>query len=288
MKKLNQFDTLVIDEFEEDQYHLPRHSHTYYEIIYIIKGSGIHQLNKNLIPYQAGDLFVLSTDDEHYFDIQERTRFFFIKFTDTYFNSNKKWSCDEFLLNSPENFMRDKSLKESVLKLDETCATILKNTIDNIRAYNNKASISTSPIAFYQILSIFGLIKESLYQQNIKFAVSGIDNDQIISYIHQNIYKPKLVQIKAIAQHFNISQSYFGSYFKRNFTISYREYCNKLRTQLIEKRILNKQLSIKQIAYEFGFTDESHLSNYFKKQTNTKPSTVKKLQNTQLTPINNS
>lgn len=277
MKKLNQFDTLVIDEFEEDKYHLPRHSHTYYEIIYIIKGSGIHQLNKNLLPYQAGDLFVLSTDDEHYFDIKKTTRFFFIKFTDTYFNSNKKLACDEFLLNTPENFMRDKSLKENVLKLDKTCASILKNTIDNIRSYNTKANISTSPIVFHQILSIFGLIKESLQQQNIKITGSGIDNDQIISYIHQNIYKPKLVQIKNIAAHFNISQSYFGTYFKRNFAISYREYCNKLRTQLIEKRILNKQLSMKQIAYEFGFTDESHLSNYFKKQRNLKPSAVKKL-----------
>ena len=277
MKKLNQFDTLVIDEFEEDKFHLPKHSHTYYEIIYIIKGSGIHRLNNNLLPYQAGNLFVLSTDDEHYFDIKKTTRFFFIKFTDTYFNSNKKLACDEFLLNTPENFMRDKSLKENVLKLDTTCASILKNTIDNIRTYNSKADISTSPIVFHQILSIFGLIKESLQQQNIKITGSGIDNDQIISYIHQNIYKPKLVQIKTIAEHFNISQSYFGTYFKRNFSISYRDYCNKLRTQLIEKRILNKQLSMKQIAYEFGFTDESHLSNYFKKQRNLKPSSVKKL-----------
>ena len=277
MRTLNQFDTLVIDEFEEDKFRLPRHSHTYYEIIYIIKGSGIHRLNNNLLPYQAGDLFLLSTDDEHYFDIKKTTRFFFIKFTDTYFNSNKKLACDEFLLNTPENFMRDKSLKENVLKLDSTCASILKNTIDNIRTYNSKANISTSPIVFHQILSIFGLIKESLQQQNIKITGSGIDNDQIISYIHQNIYKPKLVQIKTIAEHFNISQSYFGTYFKRNFSISYREYCNKLRTQLIEKRILSKQLSMKQIAYEFGFTDESHLSNYFKKQRNLKPSSVKKL-----------
>lgn len=277
MKKLNQFDTLVIDEFEEDEYHLPTHSHTYYEIIYIIKGSGIHQLNDNLLAYESGDLFVISPDDEHYFDIKKTTRFFFIKFTDTYFNSNKKLSCDEFLLNTPENFMRDKSLKENLLKLDETCANILKNTIDNIRTYNCKANISTSPIAFYQILSIFGLIKESLQQRNIKITGSGIDNDQIISYIHQNIYKPKLVQIKTIAEHFNISQSYFGVYFKRNFSITYRDYINKLKTQLIEKRILNKQLSIKQIAYEFGFTDESHLSNYFKKQKNMKPSAVKKL-----------
>lgn len=277
MKKI-QFDTLAIDEFEEDKFHLPKHSHTYYEIIYIIKGSGIHHLNKNLLPYQTGDLFVISTDDEHYFDIKKTTRFFFIKFTDTYFNSNKKLSCDEFLLNTPENFMRDKSLKENVLKLDTTCASILKNTINNIRAYNSISNISTSPIVFYQILSIFGLIKESLQQQNIKITGSGIDNDQIISYIHQNIYKPKLVQIKTIAEHFSISQNYFGTYFKRNFDISYREYCNQLRTQLIEKRILSKQLSMKQIAYEFGFTDESHLSNYFKKQRSLKPSAVKKLQ----------
>lgn len=276
MKKI-QFDTLAIDEFEEDKFHLPKHSHTYYEIIYIIKGSGIHHLNKNLLPYQTGDLFVISTDDEHYFDIKKTTRFFFIKFTDTYFNSNKKLSCDEFLLNTPENFMRNKSLKENVLKLDTTCASILKNTINNIRAYNSISNISTSPIVFYQILSIFGLIKESLQQQNIKITGSGIDNDQIISYIHQNIYKPKLVQIKTIAEHFSISQNYFGTYFKRNFDISYREYCNQLRTQLIEKRILSKQLSMKQIAFEFGFTDESHLSNYFKKQRSLKPSAVKKL-----------
>ncbi|MFC5681782.1 helix-turn-helix domain-containing protein [Flavobacterium sp. MAHUQ-51] len=276
MKKI-QFDTLEIDEFEEDKFHLPRHSHTYYEIIYIIKGKGIHRLNNNLLPYESGDLFVLSTDDEHYFDINKTTRFFFIKFTDTYFNSNKKLACDDFLLNTPENIMRDKSLKENVLKLDATSASILKNTIDNIRAYNSKANISTSPIVFHQILSIFGLIKESLQQQNIRITGSGIDNDQIISYIHQNIYKPKLVQIKTIAEHFSISQSYFGSYFKRNFEISYREYCNQLRTQLIEKRILSKQLSMKQIAYEFGFTDESHLSNYFKKQRNVKPSAIKQL-----------
>ena len=51
MPKLNQFETLVIDEFEEEKFHLPEHSHTYYEIIYIKKGCGVHHLNKNLLPY---------------------------------------------------------------------------------------------------------------------------------------------------------------------------------------------------------------------------------------------
>ncbi|EIA09332.1 AraC family transcriptional regulator [Flavobacterium frigoris] len=278
MKKLNQFETLVIDEFEEEKFHLPTHSHTYYEIIYILKGNGIHHLNKNLLPYRTGDLFVISPDDEHYFDIKKCTRFVFIKFTDTYFNSNKKLSCDDFLLNTPENFMRDQYLKENVLRLDDPCKTILKNTIENITKYDCKTNIATSPIIFYQILSIFGLIKETIQGLNIKIAGKGIDNDQILSYIHQNIYNPKLVQIKNIAKHFNISHTYFGTYFKRNFLITYRDYINKLRIQLIEKRIINNQMPIKQIAYEFGFTDESHLSNYFKKQRNMKPSEISKLQ----------
>ena len=277
MPKLNQFETLVIDEFEEDKFHLPTHSHTYYEIIYIVKGNGIHHLNNNLLSYKTGDLFVISPDDEHYFDIKKSTRFVFIKFTDNYFNSNKKLSCDEFLLNTPENFMRDKSLKENVLKLDEPCKTILKNTIENITAYNSKTNVSTSPIIFYQVLSIFGLIKETMRCMNMQITGTGIDNEQIISYIHQNIYNPKLVQIKSISTHFNIATTYFGTYFKRSFSITYRDYINNLRTKLIEKRFFNNQVPIKQIAYEFGFTDESHLSNYFKKQKNMKPSDFKKL-----------
>ena len=59
MPKLNQFKTLMIDEFEDEKFHLPPHTHTYYEIIYIKKGNGIHHLNNNLLPYKTGDLFVI-------------------------------------------------------------------------------------------------------------------------------------------------------------------------------------------------------------------------------------
>lgn len=276
MPTLKQFETLVIDEFEEEKFHLPKHSHTYYELIYIVKGHGIHHLNINLIPYKSGDLFVISPDDEHCFDIKKSTRFVFIKFTDTYFYSKRNLACDDFLLKKPEEFMREKLLKEQVLKLDEPCKTILKNTIENITAYNCRNDVSTSPIVFYQVLSIFGLIKEALRCINLQSVGNAFDNKQIIAYIHQNIYQPKLVQIKKIAGHFNIAPTYFSAYFKRSFGMTYRNYINTLRIQLIEKRISSKQMPIKQIAYEFGFTDESHLSHFYKKRTNAAPGSHKK------------
>ncbi|GAA6768171.1 AraC family transcriptional regulator [Flavobacterium sp. CGRL1] len=267
----------MIDEFEEEKFHLPPHSHTYYEIIYIKKGSGVHHINNNLLSYKAGDLFVISPDDEHYFDIKKSTRFIFIKFTDNYFNSKQNLTCDEFLVHTPENFMRDKILKETVLKFGEPCKTILRNTVENITKYDQYIDVTNSPIVFYQILSIFGLIKETIRCMNLQMTSTHIDNEQIANYIHQNIYQPKLVQIKVIAEHFNIAQTYFSAYFKRTFSISYRDYIHNLRTTLIEKRFQNNQLPIKQIAYEFGFTDESHLTNYFKKKRNMKPTDFKRL-----------
>lgn len=271
MRKLNQFETLMLDDFEEDRFHLPEHSHTYYELIYIRKGSGIHELNGNMIPYQPGDLFALSPDDRHYFDIHQRTHFTYIKFTDSYFKTKKNLATDEMLVHAPEDFMREKRLKENALRLDEPCAGILKSTVDNIVAYNCRKDISTSPIVYYQILSIFGLIREAIGPEG-EVTASGCDNEKLIRYIHQHIYDRSLVKVESVALKFHISPTYFGAYFRRNFGMSYREYLNRLRTKLIEKRISGGNIPLQQIAHEFGFSDNSHLTNYFKKQKEVSPS----------------
>jgi AraC-like DNA-binding protein len=274
--KITQFVPLVIKVFEESKFHLPIHGHTYYEIIYIIKGAGIHLINSSCLPYKSGDLFVISPDDEHYFEIKKSTQFVFIKFTDSYFSGKNLVAPDEFLRTQPEAIMRNKLLKEVRLVLDEPCKTILRNTIDNIIAYNCREDLSSSPLLYYQVLSILGLIKEATIKLDQRIDNGLADKETMISFINQHIYEPEKIQVKYIASHFNIAGNYFGAYFKRNFDISYRDYINQYRTKLIEKRIVSGQQSLKQIAVEFGFTDESHLSNYFKNRNQTRPTLYRK------------
>jgi AraC-like DNA-binding protein len=275
MRKLKQFDTLVIHEFEEKVFHLPVHSHTYYEIIYIFKGAGIHHLNNNQLSYKAGDLFLICPEDEHYFEIKKATRFVFIKFTDSYFTNKSHLAPDAFLMSRPETMMRHKLLKEVKLVLDEPCKTILRNTMENIVAYNCRKDIATSPLVYYQVLSIFGLVKEAVAKLDIRIDNGAPDKEALISFIHQHIYEPEKIQVKQIAEHFNIAANYFSAYFKRNFGISYREYVNSYRTKLIEKRITTGQLTLKQISAEFGFTDESHLSHFFRKRHQVSPTSFR-------------
>ena len=263
MKK-KQFDTLVIHDLEEDIFHLPTHSHTYYELVYVIKGKGKHYLNNLVMSYKAGDLFLISPKDQHYLDFATRSRMVFIKFTEQYFETNKFLSPDIFMKYNPETIMRHQLLKEEKLKFDNTSKLILKRIIENILDYNVTGDVSSSPLIFYQLFSIFGLINELTAKMNIRIDNGLPDKEDIITYLHQHIYNPDKIRIKNLASHFNISEKYFSSYFKRNFEISLRDYINEYRLALIEKRIESGKNTIKQIAYEFGFTDESHLSHYFK------------------------
>ncbi|MEN0052335.1 MAG: AraC family transcriptional regulator [Mucilaginibacter sp.] len=276
MKIVKQFKTLMVEDFEEISTLTPVHSHNFFEIIYIFRGNGNHLINHISHPYNPGDLFVLSPEDEHFFEIVEPTRFATIRFTDDYFSDKKHLTTEELLAIRPEDLMRHKLLKEMKLNLDDPCRMILKNTVENILAYNCKTDLSTSTIIFYQVLTILGMIKEEIARLGVHIGKGQPNREALLSFIHQNIYYPEKIHRKNIADHFDISNSYFSIYFKRNFSISYREYVHSYRLQLIEKRLQSNHSTLKEIAHEFGFTDESHLSNYFKQKKKVNPSFFRK------------
>ncbi|MFT3739278.1 MAG: AraC family transcriptional regulator [Breznakibacter sp.] len=277
MKK-KQFELLEIETTEYEHYNLPNHSHTYYEIIYIAKGSGMHHLNSALLPYKCGDLFLVSPEDRHHLVYSKQTKLVFIKFTDNYFLGNRHLSPDIFASKNPLSIMRKQLFKEEKLIFGEPCKTILRKTIENILSYNCQKDVSTSPIVFYQILSIFGIIEEAAAKLSLRIDDGMPNKEDLITYVHQHIYTPEKIRIKHIAGHFNISANYFSAYFKSNFGISLREYVNDYRMRLIEKRLEAGQSTIKQIAYEFGFADESHLSNYFSSRKKIAPGSYKQHQ----------
>ncbi len=265
MKVLNQFDPLVIEDMQEAVFTCSRHSHTYYELVYIHTGNGFHFLNEDVMQYEGGDLFLISPGEYHSFEIEHETHFTYIKFTEGYFESKKHLAPDEFKIGAPEFLMQMKWLKEVKILIKHPCNEILKATILNLVLYSKHRNISSSPIVYYQLLSIFGMIKEILKERNISLHKEELNFEKLISFIHENIYDREKLTVNSIASFFNISPTYFSNYFKRHFGLSYQEYLDRYRVTLIEKRLSIGGLKIKQIADEFGFTDVSHLSKTFKK-----------------------
>lgn len=270
MIRLKQFSSLLIEDLDENSFPLPFHSQNYNELVYIYSGKGTHLLNNNRHAYGEGDLLLISHDDIHHLEAEISTRIIAIKFTYDYFSDNNY--C-RFIGSSPfnlTNIINNKALKEIRLTFNQKEKVCLRQIINTILDSNQHNRNTSSSIIFYQILSIFGLIKEAT--SKILPRTNLPHKETIITYIHQHIFEPKKMRIQNIATHFNIAASYFSSYFKRSFDTSYRDYVNEYRLRLIDQRLESKQFSSKEIASEFGFNDESHFSHYYKNKKGIPPS----------------
>ncbi len=251
----------------KDEWHLPVHKHTHYELQYIMRGKGLHTINDQSYCYEKGDLFILAPQDTHFFTFGERSVICIIKFHKSYFDA----------------FLQDDEFKN----LLESITTPYRK---NVPSGRNKAQISQ-----LMELVIAGHRRETAYQQlTIKSALALVltlyakaaaqnhirQKDQkiqaILHYIDQYITQKSLLSIQHIADTFHISGDYFNQYFKRATGNSYKKYVQEYTLTLIAHQLVYSDKTLNQLAQEFGYSDESHLSNAFKAFFKKRPSLFKK------------
>ena len=106
-----------------------------------------------------------------------------------------------------------------------------------------------------------------------KGQISGVM--PVINYLHQHIFEPEKLKVSNISRTFNLSPKYVGSILK-TYRESLQQYIMLYKLKLIESRLKYTDMRISEIAFEFGFTDQSHLNRIFKKYKGTVPSAYRK------------
>src|SRR5882724_8892136 len=74
---------------ETDECIKPAHRHNFFELMYIVDGTGKHCINRNKFDYSKGHLFLLTPQDSHKLYVKTTTKFFFIRFNDVYLRSQE-------------------------------------------------------------------------------------------------------------------------------------------------------------------------------------------------------
>lgn len=256
MKRYRQFEPLLISDFEVSSWRHPEHNHNHYEVIYIKKGSGTHVINQVTIPYKDGDIFLLGPEESHYFEIDILSHFVYLKFTDLYLhqdvsNTNNYVQNLEYLIKSRETHLAGFKLSDNdrhtVARLFDMLITLKSEPLHN------------EELIWMQILALSHILKRNMPELK-PFENRSKDMQAIFCYIHKYIYSPDQLRAPIMAGHFNITADYMGPYFKRNTGTTLREYVQNYRKTLIKQRMASGKYSLKQIAAEFGLTDESHVS----------------------------
>lgn len=89
-------------------------------------------------------------------------------------------------------------------------------------------------------------------------------------FISNNIEKK--ISLEDISLYINISESYFSRIFKKKMNISFIEYVNICKIEHSKHLLMDANLSINEISYKLGFSNQFYFSKIFKKVEGKTPS----------------
>ena len=278
MNTFSLFQEFDISVFSTDTWDYKPHKHSFFELIYILDGIGTHSINAGNYHFSKGDLFLLAPGDEHSFSIKEHTQFCLILFNKTYFskghfsnfervNFSDFFNKIEFTLTN-SNFLNKKLFEKKPEK------KLVKGIINQIVTEFNQRSDFYEMIVQSNVLNLLCLVVREI-RSNLPQPHAGNDYDksaaEIMHYIQDNILDRDKLTIANLSAHFSASKNHLSAVFRSATGFSIKDYILNYKMNLIKHRLQYSSQTISEIAFELGFTDESHLNKLFRQRQNTTP-----------------
>ena len=273
MEIRNLYHPFELQFLEVSEYEAKERKNTFFEMVFVLEGKGIQIINDHRLPYAGDKLFLIFPQDTHSFEVIEKTKFFFIRFQDSYL----KTQSNDWIQKLEFIFHNHNHLPGCILKTI-TDKPLLRAMIEAL-IREEKSSFPQQQEVIKQILNTIITIAARNISLISPMAIAPSNTEQsldLLHYVHQNIYKPEALKATKMALEFNVSPTYISEYFKTKTGQSIQQYTMAYKIKLIETRLKFTNMQINEIVYEFGFSDASHLNRLFKKYTGFNPSDYKR------------
>lgn len=254
----------------------------FFEILYFEKGTGTIKINGKTVNYKPNSVFVFIPDDIYIVNAESATTTVAIKFLKSFFRKTSSQNSNlpvndwfrkiEEILNSESHELREMQFETDA---DRSHLVSLINMVAT--EYLNKQSFDIFIIE-NSLSVILHLIARNIQFINTSDSVKEVKSSkiqQIINYIHSNIYNSEVLSTKSLAEEFHMADNYISEYFKKHTDVSLKKYIINYKLKLVETRLKYTDLQYSEIAAELGFTDSSHLNKTFQAYKGTSLSAFK-------------
>lgn len=272
MEVQNLYSTYELEWLETHEYTAKPRKNTFFEMVFVMEGTGIQIINEHLLPYAPNKLFLIFPEDLHSFEVQSLSQFFFIRFNNDYIKTQNSQNIREleYIFNSHNH------LPGCILKT-VTDKPFIRAAVEALIRERASQAPHQEQVIQQLINTIITYAARNLTLQEKEVFNGKISSVMpIINYLHQHIFEPEKLKVNQLAAQFHLSPKYMGEYFKKHTGESLQQYIMLYKLKLIESRLMLTDMRINEIALEFGFTDQSHLNRIFKKYKGKSPSSYRK------------
>ncbi|WP_162426124.1 helix-turn-helix domain-containing protein [Pontibacter pudoricolor] len=244
------------------------HRHTYYEIIWITEGSGLHVIDFKPYAFKGPCLFLLQPSHIHQIRKDGPTKGYVLKFNESVFAVEA--GAENLLL---KYGIFDNINVQPVLHLDAAAVALLNDLMQKmLQEFKQPTDLSEVIIASY--LKIFLL-------QVYKLKDANQQETQLTPEPRYLQYRTFKQMLEERYHHQHAVQDYADALALTPRTLNEitHRYAGKNVSQLIKERLVleakrllhHGQYSVKEIAAQLGFEDAAYFTRFFTKNTGTSP-----------------
>ena len=258
------------------------HTHEYYELFLIEKGSCTHIYNNQKVLLIPGDCFLVPSHHTHGFTIHNRASIFNCQFFPEKLEQNMAQIVNEY-------GMQDSNSS----KVEGTCLSLYQAHINKqgiihlgpqecvftMSILNNMLNEQNMQGEYFQILKqkyfeiMLIIVKRASDQQYKNYFVQPKRNQSIIvdvlAFIEVNITNE--IDFTDLAKQKNLSPNHFRKLFKDFTGLPPVEYMNRLRITKACEYLLRGSHSMSEIAEQVGIYDSNYFSRLFKQYMGCSP-----------------
>ena len=271
-----EFPNRYIDASIKTEQYSRMHSHNFFELMYILKGSLCQTINttENII-MREGDFLFLDLGSVHQYEGYD-VEVLNLKFLPSAISSNMsdcKKICD--LLKHYRFGIKNTSFIpfpiETVLH-DEN--NMVLSTINMIGLEMQNPQMFTKTICRQYLISLLLHILQGQYTEYLPPSKSNLST-QMIELIEENYSQPNLMSF--VSSRMNYSPTYLSAVFKADIGITFKKYVQNYKINIAKQLLLTTDDDISVISNSIGYTDPKFFSELFKRYTKMTPSEYRRI-----------
>lgn len=244
------------------------HNHTFFELVYILKGTATHWIGQESMPLRAGDYFIIDPGSAHSYkdtkDFEIVNCLFLPEYIDRALGECP--SLSSLLSNQVLRFgvPLDIRAADRILHDEDKSVGKLIRLMEKEYAQQNVGYMELLRCYLTQVLVLAVRASESAERARVRHRATAA----VVEYLQQNYAQP--LSLDTISSRFGYTPQYLSSLFHKDTGTTIQDFLQRLRVEEACKR-MDSKLSLTELAQAVGYNDTKHFSKIFRKHKGVSP-----------------
>ena len=221
------------------------HGHEFFEIEFIIEGTGVYEIDGREYPIASNTLFFMTPTNIHAIRSPNAT---IVNVMFTYDPKNDMVDIGTLLLSQPPCFNLDDETNDFL--------GVIFSEIVRVNEKEAEYAMTLLRCALYRLAGGQG-------KENGLTLTSSYVRKAIL-FIHENFASD--IGLELTAKHVGLTPSYFSDLFHKELGVTFKSYLDEIRFSYVRKLLKYTTLSIKEIYFRSGFFDYTNFERRFRKR----------------------